>query len=97
MRCFFLVSIKKALLSRTKNITIRISDEIGKYKVGEIYSAKSYAGKDWNIKIKILKVLSVTLGELSELGIPRRSIEATRQKEKISFDEDVELIRFEVV
>lgn len=42
---FFPYQYKKALLNKTKNTTIRIKDEIGKYKIGEIYNAKSYAGK----------------------------------------------------
>lgn len=42
------------------------------------------------------KTLS-TLGELSKFGIPKRSIEAMQKKEKISLNEKVELIQFEVV
>ena len=94
---FFPNQYKKALLSKTKNSTIRISAEIGKYKVGKIYSAKSYAGRNWNIKIKILKVFPTTWGELSKYDIPKRSIEATQKKEKISLNEKVELIQFKVV
>ena len=94
---FFPSQYKKALLNKTKNSTIRIGAEIGKYKVGKIYSTKSYADRNWNIKIKILKIFPTTLGELSKFDIPKRSIEATRKKEKISLNEEVELIRFEVV
>lgn len=94
---FFSSQYKQALLSKTKSSTIRIGAEIGKYKVGKIYSAKSYAGRTWNIKIKILNIFPSTLGELSKLGIPKRSIEATQKKEKISLNEKVELIRFEIV
>ena len=94
---FFPTQYKKALLSKTKNTTIRIGNEIGKYKAGHIYSAKSYAGRDWDIKIKIGKIIPTTLGELSKFGIPKRSIEATQKEEKISLNEKVELIRFEVV
>jgi hypothetical protein len=84
-------------LSKTKNSTIRIGAEMGKYKVGKIYSAKSYTGKNWNIKIKILRIFPTKLGELSKFGIPERSIETTQKKEKISLNENVELIRFEVL
>ena len=94
---FFPSQYKKALLNKIKNSTIRIGDEIGKYKVGKIYTAKSYAGKGWNIKVKILKVIPTTLNNLSEFGIPKRSIEATQKKEKISLNEKVELIQFEVL
>jgi hypothetical protein len=94
---FFPSQYKKALLSKTKNSTIRIGAEIGKYKVGKIYSAKSYAGRNWNIKIKILKIFPTTLGELLKFDIPKRSIKATQRKEKISFNEKVDLIRFKVL
>ena len=94
---FFPSQYKKALLSKTKNSTIRIGAEIGKYKVGKTYSAKSYAGRSWNIKIKILKIFPTTLGELPKFDIPQRSIEATQKKEKISLNEKVELIQFEVL
>jgi|TARA_B100001964_G_scaffold209819_1_gene243626 uncharacterized protein YqfB (UPF0267 family) len=94
---FFPSQYKKALLSKTKNSTIRIGAEIGKYKVGKIYSAKSYAGRNWNIKIKILEIFPTTLDELPKFGIPKRSIEAAQKKEKTSFNEKAELIRFEVV
>jgi hypothetical protein len=94
---FFPGQYKKALLSKTKNSTIRISAEMGRYKLGKIYSAKSYAGRNWNIKIKILKIFSSTLGELSKFGISKRSIESILKKEKISLNEKVELIRFEAL
>ena len=94
---FFPSQYKKALLNKTKNSTIRVKNEIGKYKVEKIYSAKSYAGRNWNIKIKILKIFSTTLDNLSEFGILKRSIKATQKKEKISLNEKVELIQFEVL
>jgi hypothetical protein len=93
---FFPYQYKKALLNKTKNTTIRIRDEIGKYKVGKIYLAKSYAGRNWNIRIKILKVTLTTLNKFSDLGIPQKSIEAIQNNKKISFNEKVELILFEV-
>lgn len=94
---FFPRQYKKTLLNKTKNATIRIGKEIGKYKVGKIYSAMSYAGKIWNIKIKVIDIFPATLNKLLEIGIPKRSIEATQKKAKISLNEKVELIRFEVL
>ena len=94
---FFPSQYKKALQNRTKNSTIRIKNELGKYKVGRTYAAKSYAGRDWNIKVKILSITRTTLNKLSDLGIPKRSVEATRRKEKLSLNEKVELIRFKVL
>lgn len=94
---FFPSQYKKALLNKTKNTTIRINKEIGKYQKGKIYSAKSYSGRNWNIKIKILKILPTKLGELSKLKIPKRSIESIQKKEKISLKEKVELIKFKIL
>jgi len=94
---FFPSQYKKALLNKTKKSTIRIGNELGKYKAGKTYTAKSYAGSNWDIKIKILEIMPTTLNKLSDFGIPKRSIEATQRKEKISLNEKVELIRFEVL
>ncbi len=90
---------KKALLKKTKNSTIRIGNEVGKYNVGKIYSAKSYAGRNWNIKIKILKIFPTTLCKLSEFDIPKRSIKATQKnkKKKAPLNKKIELIRFKVL
>jgi uncharacterized protein YqfB (UPF0267 family) len=94
---FFPSQYKKAVLLKTKNATIRIGKEMGKYKTGKIYSAKSYAGNDWSVKIKISSVTKTKLGQLSEYGIPKRSVEATQRKEKVSLNEPVEVIRFTVL
>ena len=94
---FFPSRYKKSLLNKTKNTTIRVKAEIGKYKAGKIYSAKSYAGKDWGIKVKILRVFLTILGELSKFRIPRQSVEVMQRKEKLSLDEKVELIEFKVL
>jgi len=37
---------KPALLKKTKNTTLRIKDELNKYKTNTIYQANSYAGKN---------------------------------------------------
>jgi hypothetical protein len=87
---------KNALLSRTKNTTIRLGAELGKYGVGEIYSAKSYAGTPWNIKVRVLSVLPTTVGQLPKFGIPKQSVTAV-QKEKCASSGRVELIRFEIL
>ena len=94
---FFPSQYKKAILHKTKNSTIRIGKEIGKYKAGKTYLAKSYAGNYWGVKIKVNSVIKTKLRQLSEYGIPERSIEATQRKEKISLNESVEVIRFTIV
>lgn len=98
MECMpFPSQYREAVLGSRKNSTIRIGAERGKYEAGKVYAATSYAGKPWGVRIRILEVIPATLGKLSDFGIPKRSIEATRKKEKISLDEPVELIRFEVL
>ena len=94
---FFPSQYKKAILRKTKNSTIRIGKEIGKYKAGKTYLAKSYTGNNWGIKIKINSVNKTKLCYLSKHGIPERSIKAIQQKEKISLNEFVEIIKFTVV
>jgi len=74
---FFPHQYKKALMNKTKNSTIRIGNEIGKYKVG--------------------KVIPTTFSKLLDFGIPKRSIKAIQKNEKISLNENVELIRFIVL
>ncbi len=94
---FFPTSYKKALLNKTKNTTIRTKEEMGKYKEGKIYKAKSYTDSDWKISIKVIKITKMKLGELRGIRIPERSIRAIMNKEKIDLDSEIELIRFEVV
>jgi len=94
---FFPSQYKKALLKRTKNITIRIGDEIGQYHVGKIYSAKSYSGRVWNVKIKVINIFLTRLNQLTRFGIPQRSIESIQSKENISLNTKVELIKFKVL
>jgi hypothetical protein len=94
---FFPSQYKKTILHKVKNSTIRIGKEIGKYKAGKTYLAKSYAGNSWYVKIKINSVTKTKLRQLSEFGIPERSIVATQRKEKISLNEPVEIIKFTVV
>ena|SRR3989344_4021136 len=94
---FFPSQYKKALVSKTKNSTVRIGNEIGRYRVGKIYSAKSYAGRSWNMKIRILNISPTTLNKLSKYDIPKRSIETIQKNNKVSLNEKVELIRFKVL
>ncbi|MEI7718437.1 MAG: hypothetical protein WCI72_01100 [archaeon] len=94
---FFPTEYKKAVLNGTKNSTIRVKKETGRYKVGKIYSAMSYAGKDWNIKVKILKVTKTKIGELAKAGIPEKNINSLNKKEKIFPNDRVEIIKFKTI
>tara|TARA_Y100000310_G_C20439372_1_gene695316 strand:+ start:502 stop:798 length:297 start_codon:yes stop_codon:yes gene_type:complete len=94
---FFPAHYKKALREKTKNTTIRTKEEIGKYKEGKIYKAKSYAGSDWEITIKVVKVTKIKLGELRKMNIPQKSITSIINKEKIDLHSKVELIQFKIL
>lgn len=93
----FPTSYKRALLNKTKTKTIRIRDQIGKYRTGRTYRAQSYAGKVWDIKIKIASVRLTTLNKLPEFGIPARTISSIRRKHGVSLSEKVDLILFRVL
>ncbi len=85
---------KNAVLNQTKNTTIRVKNEIGKYKTGHTYVAQSYAGTDWGQKIKVTRIIQTKFKNLSEYGIPLKTITAIRQKEKISPEASIEIINF---
>ena len=93
----FPLHYKKALINKTKNTTIRIGREVGKYKKGKIYKVESYTGRDWGMKIKITEVISGRLNKLTDFGIPKRSINAILRREKISTNNKVDLIRFKIL
>ena len=84
-------------MSKTKNTTIRTDKEIGKYKTGKTYLAKSYAGNSWGIEIKVVETSRIKVGQLGNHGIPDRSIAAIRRNEKMSVSSLVEVIRFKYV
>ena len=87
---------KKALLDGSKNTTIRTSEEVGKYVPGKIYAAKSYEGESLGVRIKVLKVISTSLDELNNFGIPAKDVEVVR--DGVSEPNGlVELIRFELL
>ena len=94
---YFPSSYKKALLSKSKSVTIRTSDEIGKYEKSKIYNAYSYAGKNWHIKVRVVNVFNVEVGKLSEFGIPKRSIDSLVKKENLLSKSKVDLIKFEIL
>ena len=97
MKILFPTQYKKAISNKTKNTTIRLDDEIGKYKVGKIYKAHSYAGRDWGADIKIIKTTQTTLNKLMNFGIPKSSINRIIKENKLSGNVKVELIKFEIL
>lgn len=85
---------KKALINKTKNTTIR-HNQLGKHKEGNIYRAKSYAGKDWKINIKIIKIIPTKVNKLQDFNIPKKSINSLRRR--VSSKDNVEIINFEII
>jgi len=94
---YFPPQYKKALLNETKNKTIRVGNEIGRYSTGRVYVAKSYAGANWNIKIKIEKAILTTFKSLPKFGISKRSVESLQKKENLLPNSKVEVIKFVVL
>ncbi|HUW24473.1 MAG TPA: hypothetical protein VMW04_02485 [Patescibacteria group bacterium] len=98
MNCIpFPSSYKKSLLSKTKNITIRIKNELGKYKVGKIYKATSCSGKEWGIRLKVNRVNKTTVDKLSSYAIPQKTINPLLKKGDVSPKSMVEVVSFEVI
>lgn len=89
---------KDALLKGSKNITIRIDEEIDRYNKGVVYDATSYSGEDWGMKIKIDEISKVKIKDLQQHGIPERSVTGFKKKAKMmSVDDVVDLIKFHVL
>jgi len=53
-----------ALKSGSKNQTYRVSNEIGKYKVGTVYRAVSNGNRDLGIDIKVISVDRVQISDI---------------------------------
>jgi len=96
-KIYFPSSYKTAILKKTKNSTIRVDKEIGKYKKGHSYNAFSYSEADWKTKIKILEVNKITINELSKFKIPSKSIKSLKQKTSLEDKDTVELIKFKYI
>lgn len=87
-------SYKKALQNKTKNVTIRVGKEIGKYIKGKIYTAESYTGRDWGVKIKITEAIPMRINKLKNLNIPKRSVDAILKREKVKLNSKAEVLKF---
>lgn len=57
---------KRTLKHKKKNVTIRIQQEVGKYKRGHVYQATDYKGNPFNIEIKILDVFKMPLSKIKK-------------------------------
>ncbi|MBU0646500.1 hypothetical protein KJ611_03445 [Patescibacteria group bacterium] len=90
----FPADYKQALLDRFKNMTIRVGEEMGKYRVGETYRAESYDGEDWDVNVLIKDVQMVDLDQLVNLGVSDVEIEKVKSE---GGQDQVEVIRFEIM
>jgi hypothetical protein len=48
-----------------KNLTLRVSDEQGKYQAGKIYDIGDYKGNPWGKRIKVLSVDTMPIKDYS--------------------------------
>lgn len=88
---------KLAMLKKSKTSTIRVGDEINKYMVDKTYTAHSYQGDNWKIKIKIINIFTTPIKNLTNFGIPKKSIESLIKKTKLKNKDFVELINFKYI
>ncbi len=93
----FPATYKNAILGKRKTVTVRVGDEMGKYKQGAVYRASSYAGTDWGVSVRIVSVQQLPLGELGAHGLPKRSVQSLKKQMKLNNDTRVELFRFAYV
>lgn len=93
-KILFPAQYKKGILNQSKNTTIRIKNELGKYKTGHIYTAQSYAGNSWGQKIKVTAITKTIFSKLNKFGIPRKTITAIKRGNKVKANEPVEIIHF---
>ncbi len=101
----FPYSYKQALNKRSKNMTIRIGSEVGKYQAGKIYVAGTYGGKEWGIKIEILKVTRIEpqssdgangMNTWQDLGILKQTVEkVVKAIRQFKYPHVIEIIEFE--
>jgi hypothetical protein len=96
-KILFPAAYKNALLNKTKNTTIRIENEFGKYKKDCIYSVFSYNGKDFGIIIKIKKIINCKISDLDKYKIPKNSINSLLTKNNLSLNSKVQLINFDYI
>jgi hypothetical protein len=64
---------RKALEEGRKNVTVRIGEEVGKYRVGEVYEGP--AGS-----LRVLSVIPTTVDQLHQHGLPSQSVARVRRE-----------------
>lgn len=90
----FPTQYKSAILSHKKQVTIRVGEEVGKYKAGRTYTATTYSGISWKVKCRIDKIIQTTVADLGQHGIPNKSINSLIKTEKLKSRSLVEIIWF---
>lgn len=93
-KVLFPAQYKKGILNKSKHTTIRVKNELDKYKAGRTYVAQSYAGNSWGQKIKVTAITKTIFSKLNKFGIPQKTITAIKRGNKIKANEPVEIIHF---
>jgi len=83
------------LRAQNKTVTLRISDEMGRYKEGDVCEAGSYTGEPWGIRIQVQEVSLLQAKNLVREGIPETDIAKVITER--GGDSPVELIHFRVL
>ena len=78
---------RRALETGTKNQTVRMSNELGRYRVGGVYRATSYSGQKWPMKIRVVSVQRHKA----------KDVKRVRELRQLPPNADVEVIKFEVM
>lgn len=94
-KMFFPSQYKKAILKKTKIVTIRVDSEIDKYKINKTYTVCSYGGTDWKRRIKITKTKKSSVGGLLKLGFPQKSLTSLNVSNHLKKSDIVQIIHFE--
>lgn len=94
-KIFFPSQYKKAILKKTKIVTIRVDSEIDKYEINKIYTVCSCGGTDWKRKIKITKTKKSPVRDLLKLGIPQKSLTSLKVSNHLKKSDIVQIIHFE--
>lgn len=86
----------RSLRAGTKNSTVRVGAERGRYQKGAEYAATSYTGQPLGVRLKILSVETVPLSGVDALTRVGTS-ESIQRKHGTRPNELVDVVRFEVL
>ena len=85
-----------ALRNGVKNLTVRVADEINRYKLGVKYRAVSYSGENLGMIIRIVEVIKSSVNDLQSFNVPKQEIDEILSHVTRT-DELVDVIRFDTI